>query len=127
MDPFSGGNRPLGSTAGRFVTKCYTPLASCHGVAGRADRGAFLSALHHRLIDRISWDWARGWLHAYSHLELSERHGWPLLLLVLEAEPGGPASADILQRHIRVAAAVKGDGPLADLASSIEVVQEVAR
>ena len=109
------------------VATLYKPLALCHGVASRADHGAFLSALHDRLIDRISGDWARGWLHAYSHLELSERHGWPLLLLVLEGEPGGLATAEMLQRHIRVAAAVKGDGPLADLASSIEVVQEVAR
>ncbi|MEY3930605.1 MAG: hypothetical protein RLZZ516_2315 [Cyanobacteriota bacterium] len=106
------------------VATLYKPLAFCHGVASRADHGAFLSALHHRLIDRISWDWARAWLHAYSHLELSERHGWPLLLLVLEAEPGGLGTAEMLQRHIRVAAAAKGDGPLADLASSIEVVQQ---
>lgn len=110
-----------------IVTKRYRGLGCTGGALWTPDHGAFLSALHHRLIDRIGWDWARGWLHAYSHLELSERHGWPLLLLVLEAEPGGPASADILQRHIRVAAAAKGDGPLADLAGSIEVVQEVAQ
>ena len=120
-----------------IVTNCCNGLAgghaaprtleACTGGPWTVDHGAFLSALHDRLIDRISSDWARGWLHAYSHLELSERHGWPLLLLVLEAKPGGHVSADILQRHIRVAAAAKGDGPFADLASSIEVVQEVAR
>jgi hypothetical protein len=109
------------------VTNRYKGLVGTGGALRPLDHGAFLSALHHRLIDRIGWDWGRGWLHAYSHLELSERHGWPLLLLVLEAEPGGLASADILQCHIRMAAAAKGDGPLADLASSIEVVQEVAR
>jgi hypothetical protein len=62
-------------------------------------------------------------LHAYSHLELTERHGWPLLLLVLEAEPPGFVSADALQTHARLAASVKGGGPFSDLAASIEVVE----
>lgn len=127
MTAFSGANGAPTSAPAHFVTKCYTALACCHGLESRADHGAFLSALHHRLIDRVAWDWARGWLHAYSHLELSERHGWPLLLLVLEAEPASIGSADLLQRHVRLAAAAKGDGLLSDLATSIEVVREVAR
>jgi len=117
--------RPLGAQAilpQPAVTKRYKDLAPD---AGRGS--AFLAALHHRLIDRISWDWARGWLHAHSRLELSERHGWPLLLVLLEAEPPGVVSAELLQRHIRLAAAVRGDGPLADLAGSIEVVQGAGR
>ena len=83
---------------------------------------AFLASLHHRLIDRVALDWARGWLHAYSHLELTERHGWPLLLLVLEAEHPGCDWTNALQKHVRLAGSVKGGGPFADLAASIEVV-----
>lgn len=95
------------------------------GAESQQGASAFLASLHHRLIDRVAWDWARGWLHAYSHLELGERHGWPLLLLVLEGEPPGCVVATALQTHVRLASSVKGGGPFADLASSLEVVVEV--
>jgi hypothetical protein len=53
--------------------------------------------------------------------------GWPVLRLILEADPPPLASPLLLQRHYREAAiAGKGSGPLADLAASLEVV-EVAR
>jgi hypothetical protein len=92
-------------------------------LAGGAD--AFWSALHHRITDQIAHALIRGWLHTYAHLEPGERHGWPVLRLVLEAPP--PAElfgrTEAIHLHYRKAltASAGKAGPLADLARSVEV------
>lgn len=91
----------------------------------KANEGAFLSTLHHRIADHVSSSMFRGWLHQHAHLELAERHGWPVLLLVLEAPP--PYWGEAVLQHYKLAAiGGRGSGPLADLAKSLELV-EVAR
>ena len=93
--------------------------------------GAFWASLHHRIADQIAWAPIRGWIHAHAYLEPSERHGWPVLLLVLEAPPppelfGG---AETICFHYRKALANSTGkaGPLADLARSLELRQEAGR
>lgn len=85
----------------------------------------FWTALHRRTCDRIGLPFARSWLQAHSHLEAGELYGWPVLLLTLEADPPGWATPEILHRHYRDALrlGIKADGPLADLAQSLEVVR----
>lgn len=93
-------------------------------------QGAFLSALHHRIADRIALPWARAWLHAHAHLELGERHGWPVLVLVLEEEDPDPhlQTPALLLRHYKGAAINgKASGPLSDLAVSLEVAMEAGQ
>lgn len=92
------------------------------GAAG--DPAAFWEALHRRTCDRIAWPWARAWLLAYSRLEPATAAGWPVLRLVLEAEPPPEVSPHQLHRHYRdaLAAGCKA-GPLADLARSLELGQ----
>lgn len=86
-------------------------------------QGDFLAALHRRITDRIAWPWARDWLARHARLGLAMEAGWPVLRLILEADPP-PTSLLLLQRHYREAAiAGKGSGPLADLAASLEVVE----
>lgn len=106
-----------------ILTNCNNPGKPC----GAGDPAAFLAALHSRIVDRIAWPWARDWLARHARLGLAMKAGWPVLQLILEADPPPLTSPLLLQRHYREAAiAGKGSGPLADLAASLEVV-EVAR
>jgi hypothetical protein len=64
-------------------------------------------------------------LHASAHLRPEELHGWPVLRLVLDPVPlPVPFDAYLLFRHYRDALA-QGckNGPLADLAASLELGQ----
>jgi hypothetical protein len=87
--------------------------------------GAFWACLHHRITDQIAHGPIRGWLHAYAHLEPEERHGWPVLVLVLEAPPPADLEAVVIAHHYRKALADSAGkaGPLADLAKSVEVAR----
>lgn len=87
--------------------------------------GAFWASLHHRTADQIAHASIRGWLQAHAHLEPGERHGWPVLRLVLDAPLpaelfGGEETIRIHYRNALTASAGKA-GPLADLARSVEV------
>ena len=85
--------------------------------------GAFWASLHHRTTDQIGWAPIRGWLHAYAHLEPTERHGWPVLLLVLEAPPPDGIYPETVWHHYKnvLTASAGKAGPLADLARSLEL------
>jgi hypothetical protein len=88
------------------------------------DPAAFWEALHRRTCDRIALPWGRAWLLAYSQLEPATAAGWPVLRLVLEAEPPPEVSPHQPHRLYREAlAAGCKTGPLADLARSLEVGQ----
>lgn len=118
MDSSSGAERPAATPPQGTVTFCNTALAGCGDCGSRA----FRAALHHRIVDRIAWPWARDWLARHAHLELAERAGWPVLRLMLDSDPPPPASAHLLQRHYSDAASAgKGSGPLADLAAAVEL------
>lgn len=120
MTTLCGGRGPAAILTGRTVTVRNTPLAPCADCGSRP----FLAALHARILDRIAWPWARDWLAAHAHLGLAVQAGWPVLRLILEADPPPPASPLLLQRHYREAAITgRGAGPLADLAASLEVVE----
>lgn len=115
-----GAGRPA-SPDPWIVTNCNNPGKPC----GAGDPAAFLAALHRRIVDRIAWPWARDWLASHAHLELAERAGWPVLLLILDSDPPPPhSSPDLLRRHYSAAASTgKGTGPLADMAGAVEVAQ----
>lgn len=107
------------------LTNCNNPGKRC----GAGDPVAFLEALHRRIVDRIAWPWARDWLARHAHLELAERAGWPVLVLVFSAKPpeqGGLLSntlTPLLLKHYRAAAKTSGraSGPLTDLAATLEL------
>ena len=86
----------------------------------------FWAALHRRACDRIALPWARGWLLAYAHLEPGEVAGWPVLRLVLAADPPKNllGAHELLRRHYRDALSegCKGHGPLAALPLTLEVL-----
>ena len=120
MDRSSRAEKPAATPPLRTFTFCNTELAPCGGCGSRA----FLAALHARIVDRIAWPWARDWLRSHARLELTERAGWPVLLLILKGDLPPLVSSLLLQRHYQDAAITgKGSGPLADLAGSIEVAQ----
>ena len=112
------------------LTNCNNPGKPC----GAGDPVAFLEALHRRIVDRIAWPWARDWLARHAHLELAERAGWPVLVLVLTAKPpeqGALLSNTLtlhLLKHYRDAAKTAGraSGPRTDLAATLEL-REVAQ
>jgi hypothetical protein len=108
-------------------TNCNNPGKRC----GAGDPVAFLEALHRRIVDRIAWPWARDWLARHAHLELAERAGWPVLVLVLTAKPPEEMCwgySPLLLKHYRDAAKTAGraSGPLTDLAATLEL-REVAQ
>jgi hypothetical protein len=92
----------------------------------KANEGAFLSTLHHRIADHVRSSDFRGWLHQHAHLELAERNGWPVLVLVLEAPIPSWHWGDVLQHYRLGAIHGTASGPLADLAKSLEL-REVGR
>ena len=110
----------MASPCSRVLTNCNNPAGAC--AAG--EPVAFLAALHRRIVDRIAWPWARDWLACYAHLELAERAGWPVLLLILDSDPPPSVWPQLLHRQYSEAASTgKGTGPLADLAAAVEVAQ----
>ncbi|MEY3462658.1 MAG: hypothetical protein RLZZ468_436 [Cyanobacteriota bacterium] len=78
----------------------------------------FWEALHRRTCDRVTSPWARAWLASHTRLEPATAAGWPVLRLVLEADPPPPVSPYLLRCHYRDALAA---GVLADLTASLEV------
>jgi hypothetical protein len=100
----------------------YPAENSANPQAPTGETAAFWQALHRRVCDRIALPWARAWLAAYSRLEPSTAADWPVLRLVLEADPPPEAWSGLLHRHYRDAlSAGCKNGPLADLARSLEL------
>ena len=129
--PAEGTRQPLPNVS-PYSTRYATGSASeTHRISSAAQvadgAGAFWASLHHRAADRIAYAPIRGWVSAHAHLEPAERHGWPVLVLVLEARPPAETSADLIWRHYRdaLAGSTGKTGPLADLARSLEL-REVA-
>ena len=82
----------------------------------------FLRCLHRRITDRIAWPHGRAWLQAYSHLDLGERDGWPVLVLELEEAPDPDwILPKLLFDYKQAAISGKASGPLSDLAGSLEL------
>jgi hypothetical protein len=92
------------------------------GAESRFGTSDFLACLHHRITDRIAWPHGRAWLQEYSHLDLGERNGWPVLVLELEEAPDPHWILPKLLRDYKEAAiSGKASGPLSDLAGSLEL------
>ena len=82
----------------------------------------FLACLHRRITDRIAWPHGRAWLQNYSHLDLGERDGWPVLVLELEEAPDPHwILPKLLHEYKEAAISGKASGPLSDLAGSLEL------
>jgi hypothetical protein len=114
---------PIDSLSRQTVTKRNKDLAPA-ATSGSDAAATFFNALHRRACDQIAWPWARWWLQHHSRLEPSTAAGWPVLRLVLEADPPPEVMAYGLMRHFRDALA-QGckSGPLADLAGSLALVE----
>lgn len=120
MNASCGAIRPSDSLPQRTVTKRKGALAP--GATFGSDAAAlFFDALHRRACDQIAWAWGRWWLQHHSRLEPAAAAGWPVLRLVLTADPPREASAYGLFRHYRDALARGCKGPLGDLAASLEL------